>query len=171
MIGVKNEKHVQGAFESGIGAVLQFAGFEEHVQEVARIRQFPVRIDVGHSQAVPVSERGQGRHLADQAPGLLAPGFGVEDFLGVGIERRQSRDRRNHHAHGMGIVMKPVEEFLDALVNERVVRDVIGPILKLRRAWAVRRTGSDRRFRGRCSARPVPRWDSRGNAGCPHPRQ
>ena len=28
--------------------------------------------------------------------------------------------------------MKPVEEFLDALVNERMVRDVIGPILELR---------------------------------------
>ena len=32
----------------------------------------------------------------------------------------------------MGVVMKPVEEFLDALVNERMVRDVIGPILELR---------------------------------------
>src|SRR5438067_514853 len=33
----------------------------------------------------------------------------------------------------MGVVMKAVEKFLDAFVDERVVRDVVGPILQLRR--------------------------------------
>jgi hypothetical protein len=31
----------------------------------------------------------------------------------------------------MGVIVKAVEEFLDAFVNEGVVRDVIGPVLEL----------------------------------------
>src|SRR2546421_8195930 len=51
-------------------------------------------------------------------------------------------DRGDHHAHGMGVVVKAVQKFLDALMDESVMRDVVGPILQLRRRG---RIGPDRK--------------------------
>ena len=47
----------------------------------------------------------------------------------VRIKSGKRGDRGNQHAHRMGIVVKSVEKFLDALVDKRVMRYVIGPIL------------------------------------------
>ncbi len=120
------------ALQSRIRAVLQLAGPEQHVQEIAGVAQFVVRIDERHSQAMPVGERRQRRHLPDQAIGLLAPRFGIENILRFGIEGRERRHRRDHHAHRVGVVVKAVEKLLDAFVDEGVMRDVVGPVLQLR---------------------------------------
>src|SRR5208282_6679694 len=67
-----------------------------------------------------------------QAIRLLAAGIGIENILRIRIKRRESRDGGNQHAHGVGVVVESVEKFLDALVNERMVRDVVRPIRELR---------------------------------------
>ena len=151
----------------GFGRYFSFGGAEQHVQEIAGVAQIVVGIYERHSQAVPVGKRRQRRHLADQAIGLLAARFGVENVLRVGIKSGKRGDGRNQHAHRMRVVVKAVEKFLDALVNERVVRDVVGPVRKLRLSWEVRREESGRRFRDRCSFPPALRSNSRGSAEFP----
>ena len=132
VVGVQDEEDVESAFERGIRAVFQLGGAEQHVQKIAGVAQIVIGIHERHAQAVPVGERGERRHLADQAIGLLAARFGIEDVLRVGIESGERGDGGNQHAHRMGVVVKAVEKFLDALVNERVVRDVVVPIAQLR---------------------------------------
>src|SRR6202521_36623 len=73
-----------------------------------------------------------GGHLSNQAVGLLLARLGVKNFLGVVIESGERGDGGDHHAHGVGVVVEAVEKFLDALVNEGVVRDVVGPLFELR---------------------------------------
>ena len=116
----------------GIRAVLQLGRLEQHVQEIAGVAQLVVRIGERHAQAVPVGKRRQRRHLSDQAVGLLPARFLVEDVLRLGIKRGKRGDGGNHHAHGVGVVVKAVQEFLHGLVDEGVVRDVVGPIFQLR---------------------------------------
>ena len=116
----------------GFGRYFSFGGAEQHIQEIAAVAQVVVRIGERHAEAVPVRERRERRHLADQAVGLLAARIGIENVLRVGIKRGKRRDGGDQHAHRMRVVVKPVEKFLDALVNERVVRDVVGPIRELR---------------------------------------
>jgi adenosylhomocysteinase len=63
----------------------------------------------------------------------VVAGFGDKNILGIVIESRKRCNGGDHHPHGVRIVVKSVQEFLDALVNEGVVRDVIRPVLELRR--------------------------------------
>ena len=70
--------------------------------------------------------------LPIEAVGLLAARFRIENVFGVGIKRGKSGDGGNQHAHGMGVVVKSVEKFFDAFVNEGVMRDVVGPVFQLR---------------------------------------
>ncbi len=81
---------------------------------------------------MPVSERRERRHLADQAIRLLAPGIGIKNILGVRIKSGKRGNRGNQHAHRVSVVVKTINEFLDALVDERVMRDVVSPIRQLR---------------------------------------
>ena len=132
VVRVQNKQDVQRVLQRRVRAVLQLGRLEQHVQEIAGIAQLVVRIGERHAQAVPVGKRRERRHLPDQAVGLLLARLLVEDVLGLGIKRGKRRDGRNHHAHRMGVVVKPVQEFLHRLVDEGVVRDVVGPIFQLR---------------------------------------
>ena len=131
VIGMQDKEHVERVLESRIRLVARFRGAEKHVQEVAGITQIVIGIDKGHAERMAIRKRGYRRHFPDQAVGLLLARLGVKNILGVMIERRKRGNGRNHHAHGMGVIVKAVEKFLDALVDESVMRDVIGPVLKL----------------------------------------
>ena len=87
-----------------------------------------------------IGERGERRHLADQAIGLLLAGFRIQNILGVGIKSGKRGDGGDQHPHRVCVVVKSVEEFLDALVNESVVLDLVSPIgeLRFRREVAVK---------------------------------
>ena len=56
----------------------------------------------------------------------------VENLLGLGIERRQRAHGAEQDSHGMGIMMKTVDKFFNVFMNDRVVRDVVRPVFKLR---------------------------------------
>src|SRR2546427_4740300 len=86
-----------------------------------RSGQFVIGIDKRHSEAVAISERGERGHFANQTIGLLATGLRIEDMACVGVERGERRNGGDQHTHGVGVVMKAVEKFLNALVNEGVV--------------------------------------------------
>ena len=132
VVRVQNEENIESALERRIRPVFQLRGPEEHVEKIAAVAEFVVGIGERHAQTVPVRKRRQGRHFADQPVGLLAPRFGIGDVSRVGIKGRKRRDRRNQHAHRVSVVMKAVQKLLDALVDERVVRDVVSPFAQLR---------------------------------------
>src|ERR1700730_2490798 len=50
----------------------------------------------------------------------------------VGIERRKRGDGGNHHAHRVSVVVEPIQEFLYGLMDKRMVRDVVSPLIELR---------------------------------------
>src|SRR5258707_14076344 len=51
----------------------------------------------------------------------------VSDLISVGIKRRQRSDSADEHSHGMRIVAEGLHQRLDILVDEGVMRDVVGP--------------------------------------------
>ena len=117
----------------GIRAIPRLRRAEQHVQKISRIAQLVVGINERHPQRMAIRKRRDRRHFSDQAIRLFLARFLAEDIFRVVIVGRERRNRRNQHAHRMGIVMKAVEKFLDAFMNERVMRDVVGPILQLLR--------------------------------------
>src|ERR1700722_13615201 len=111
MIGVQDEKNFKSALKRRIGAIFELGRAEQHVQKIPAVAQFIVWIYEWHSQAVPVGEGCERGHLSDQAIGLLAARFGIEDVLGVRVEGRKGGDGRYQHAHRMSIVVETVEKF------------------------------------------------------------
>src|SRR6266566_4298253 len=133
VVGMKDEENVESAFQGWVRPVLRFGGGKEHVQKVARIAEVVVRIDERHAQSMTIRECSDRRNLPDETIRLLLARLDAEDVFCVVIESGKRGNRGDHHAHGMGVVMKAVEKLLDAFVDESVMRDVIGPILQLRR--------------------------------------
>ena len=95
---------------------------------------------------MPVRERRQRGRLRDQTEHLVAARLLVENPLGIGVERRQRADGADEHAHRMGVVVKAVDELLDVLVDDRVVRDVIHPGVELRGAGQLPLQQEERRL-------------------------
>ena len=127
MVGVQDEQHVQRMLEDRVRLVLELRRLPHHVEEVAGVRQVVVRVGVAHADRVPVRERGECRDLRDQAGDLEPAYLLVVDRLGLGIERRECTDRADQNAHRVRVMMEAVDELLDVLVDERVVRDVVLP--------------------------------------------
>ena len=132
MVGVQDEQDVQGTLEHRMGAVFHFRGLEHHVQEVARVAQIIVGVRVRHAYGVPVREGGQRGSLCDETHDLVAAGLLFEDPLRFGIERRQRGHSAHEHAHRVRVVMEAVDELLDVLVDDGVVRDLEYPRVELR---------------------------------------
>ncbi len=70
VVGVQDEQNVEGVLEVRVRLVFELGGLPHHVQEVARVRQVVVRVDIGQPDRVPVGERGQGCDLCDEAHDL-----------------------------------------------------------------------------------------------------
>src|SRR6266853_3478085 len=132
VVGMKDEQNVEGVLQGRVRSVFRFGGAKEHVEKVARIAKFVVGIDERHAQSVAIRECRDGGNLSDETISLLLARLRAEDVFRVVIESRKRGNGGDHHAHGMGVVMKAVQKFLDAFVDESVVRDVVGPILQLR---------------------------------------
>src|SRR5437879_13916764 len=119
---MRNEKNVQRAVERGVRPVLWRGGTKKHIEEISRIAEVIVWIDKRHAQGVAIGERRDRGNLSDQTIGLLLARLGAENIFCVVIESGKRGNRGNHHAHRVGVVMKAVEKFLDAFMDERVVR-------------------------------------------------
>ncbi len=132
VVGVQDEQDVERPLQHGMHVVLELGQLEEHVQEVAREAEVVVRVDVRAAHAVPEGVRRDARHLRDQAPNLQAPRLLFMDLLRVRVVRRERADRREEDAHRMGVVLKPLHELLDVLVQHRVQRDLAHPRRELR---------------------------------------
>src|SRR5207245_3212949 len=50
------------------------------------------------------------------------PRLRIENVLGVRVKGRKRGNRRDHHPHGVRVVVKTVQKLLDALVDEGVDR-------------------------------------------------
>ena len=132
VVGVEDEQHVHRPLEPRVDLVL--ADLPHHRQEVRRERQVVVRVVERQADREPVAHGCERRHLGDQSQDLLVTAGLVVDLLGVVVERAECGDRADEHAHRVGVVVEAVDEALaHVLVDERVVGDVVGPLLQLRR--------------------------------------
>ncbi len=132
VIGVEDEQHVERALEHRADLVLELRHPEQHVQEVAGEAEVVVGIVVGAADAVAIGVGGNRRNLRDEAMNLLLAGLLVEDLPRVHVEGGERAHSAEEHAHRMGVVLEPFHELLDVLVQHRVQRDLLGPLLELR---------------------------------------
>ena len=128
VVGVQDEEHVERVLEGRIRPVLELGDLEHHVEEVAGVGEVVVRVGVGHAHRVPVGKGGDRRHLGEQPVGLNPPGCRIVNLFRIGVEGRERTHRRDQHPHRMGVVPEAVHEGLDVLVDDRVQRDVVGPL-------------------------------------------
>ena len=133
MVGVEDEQDVERARQHRVRLVLQLGHLEQHVQEIAGEAQIVVGIDVRPADAVAKRPRGDARHLGDRPVHLLQARFLVEDVLRVRIEARHRADDAQEDGHRVGVVLEPLHQLLDVLVQHRVERDLLGPVLLLLR--------------------------------------
>ena len=172
VVGVEDEQDVERPGQNRVRLEAGFCDLPHHRQEVGAEVERVVRVDERHPDAEAVRRRRKRRHLGDEPGDLLAPRLRVEDVLGVQVEGRQRRHRGYEHPHRMGVVVEALQEPLaDVLVNERVVRDLVAPLLELGlgRELAVEQQVGDLevcRGLGQLLDR-----DSPGSGGCPRPRR
>ena len=131
MVGVQDEQHLERLDQPRVGLVGRLAHLEQHGQEVGRVGEPVVGVDVRLALLVPVDERTQRRHLGDHPGDLRLPDIGVGDGARIGIEGGQRTDRGHQHAHRVRVVAEPLDELLAVLVQEGVVRDVVHPLVQL----------------------------------------
>src|SRR5262249_14145859 len=138
-------KHRQRLFEHRIRFVLQLRRLEHHVEEVALVTQIVIRIRILHPDAMSKSERSNRRHFRDETIDLFTAELDVEDVFRVRIKSRERAESRFKHAHRMSVVVKSVDDLLDALVDEGVIGNVFGPTLELsrRRQLTIQKEVSD----------------------------
>jgi hypothetical protein len=78
-----------------------------------------------------VRERGDRGHLRDQADRAHLDAIVVVRVRRGLVEGRQRRHRRGEDAHRVGVHREAVEEPLELLVEQRVVRQLRGPVREL----------------------------------------
>ena len=131
MVGVEDEQNVEGVLEPRVRLVADLGHLVDHREEVARVGQLVVRIDVRLALVVAERERGQRRHLGQQPDDLDVADVWILDLARLGIERGQGTDRREQHPHRVGVVAEALHELLDVLVHEGVDRDLVRPLVEL----------------------------------------
>jgi len=133
VVGVEDEENVESMLQWGIGPIARPGGGGTTCLRGCRgssARRQDKR------KACPANDGKRRRPSwasCDQAIDLLFARVGVKDVFGVVIKSGKGCDGGDEHAHGMGIVMEAVEKLFDALVDEGVMRDVVGPVLELGR--------------------------------------
>ena len=131
VVGVEDEQHVHRPREHGIDLVV--ADLPHHVQEVRRVRQVVVGLVEGEPDREAMAHGGDRRGLRDEPQDLTLPGSGIADVLGALVEGAECGERRDEHAHRVGVVVEAVDEALaHVLVDERVMGDVEPPLVELR---------------------------------------
>lgn len=130
VVTVQDEQDIESFLEYRIGLVLCLRRPVHHVQEVPGVRQIVVRIHVREPDTMTIGEGSDGRRLGDQPLYLVFAAFGVVKLFGVGVEGRQRRHGADENAHRMCIVAEPFHEFLHVLMEKRVSRDLVAPLIE-----------------------------------------
>ena len=86
MVGVEDEKDVQGTNQGGMRLVFPSPDAEQHVQKVRGVGEPVLRIDVGQALVMPEGEGRQRRHLGQQTDDLNPPILRVVHLFGVRVE-------------------------------------------------------------------------------------
>ena len=73
VIGMQDKQNVQSPFKHRVRFVRGLTHSEQHVQEIAGIRQGVIRIGVVETQTMPISKSCQSRHLANRTIELKFP--------------------------------------------------------------------------------------------------
>ena len=87
------------------------AGYRiHHFEQVARVAQRIVRIDLRFTDRVLVTAGGDRRHFRDQAMRRYLAMFDIADIGRVVVESRQRANDTDHGRHRVGIVIEAVEQ-------------------------------------------------------------
>src|SRR5688572_18272001 len=86
VVRVQYEQNIKRAFKHGVRLILKLRSLKHHVQKIAFVAEVVIRIGILHSDAMAVSERGNGWHFGDQPMYLFAPAVHVKNIFGVRIE-------------------------------------------------------------------------------------
>ena len=132
VVGVEDEQQVEGLGQRRVGVVARLGHLPHRRQEVGREAEAVVGVHEGHADAEAVGGGRQGGHLGDEPGDLLVADVGIEDVLGVLVERRQGGHRGDQHPHRVGVVVEALQEPLaHVLVDVGVIRDVVRPLVEL----------------------------------------
>ena len=137
MIRVQNKQHIQSSLKDRIRLVFLFSNLEEHVQEIASVRQVIIGQDIRKAALVTICVCRDRGHLRDQTPDLSGARFFVKNFFSFWVERRQDAERADQYAHRVSIVMESVNHLLNALIEHRAHSDVFCPVAKLFLVWTL----------------------------------
>jgi hypothetical protein len=83
VIGVQDEQHVERPRQHAVWRALGLGAAPQHIQETLGVAEIVIRVDIGQTQAVPVSERGERRHFANKPEDLQVAHRWVVDVLGI----------------------------------------------------------------------------------------
>ena len=135
VIGVEDEEDVQCALNSRVHFVLRLRHLKQHVQEVPRVAEIVIGIDVGKSKMMPIRVGSDRGHFPDQTKDLELAGLGIVDVLCIRIERGESRNGAYEHPHRVRVVVESLHELLGVLMDHCVVRYVVHPFIQLPCCW------------------------------------
>ena len=128
---MKNEQNVHCFFENRVKLIV-VSDLPHHRQEVRWEGNVVIWVVEREPDAESVAHRSNCWGLSDEAKHLLVATCRIVNVFGAVIERSQRSERRNEHTHRVSVIVKTVDKTLPhVFVNERVVRDVMGPDSKL----------------------------------------
>jgi len=131
VIRVQNEQQIERLGRDGVDLIGLARHGEQHLQHVAAVVEVVAWVDERLAKRMLVCCGGDCGDLRDDTVGEDLAMARIIDIHRVVIERRHRRNHRRHHRHRVRVVMEPVEEAQQRLVDHRVISDVAGELLQL----------------------------------------
>ncbi len=132
---MENEQYLERPRNNRVGHVLRLGALPQHVHVILRIAELWIGVDIGKAHAMPVRACRQRRHLSDQPDNLFLTALRLQSVAHIRIEGGKGRHSADQNAHGMGIVMEAVHEFLDVLVDQSVTHNQQVPVFEFLQGW------------------------------------
>ena len=131
MIHVQDENLVHRAFDDRIDLIGLGRNGKTHAQEVTRIGQVVLRIDVRLADPVFITARGERWDLGDDPVDRHVSRLIFSRVLIIVIKARERTDCPAKHGHRMAVPAIALEEAFDLIVQHGVVRDRVFERLEL----------------------------------------
>lgn len=125
VVGVQDEQLVERGDDDRVELVVLRGDREGHAQEVLDVPEVVARVDEGVTDRLLVGVRRDRRKLGEKADRRKVTLLLVERVVAVLVERRQGTDHRRQHRHRVRVAREALEEALDVLVQQGVLRDLV----------------------------------------------
>ena len=133
VVRVQDEEDIERPLQHGVRFVSRLGHLEQHVQEVPGEAQLVVGQHVRPADGVAEDVGRDAGNFRDEPNRLELARCRIEDVAGIRVERRQRPHGAEEHPHRVRVVAEAFEKLLDVLVQHRVTRDLLRPLVQLRR--------------------------------------